>query len=30
LTPGRDILGDGEVICSNEAIFSTFAKAVRA
>jgi myo-inositol-1(or 4)-monophosphatase len=30
LTPGRDILGDGEVICSNEAIFSTFAKSVRA
>ncbi|WP_375265461.1 inositol monophosphatase family protein [Planktotalea sp.] len=29
LTLGKDILADGEVICANEAIFSTFAKAVR-
>ncbi len=29
LTPGGDILNDGEVICANEAIFSTFTKAVR-
>ena len=29
LNPAGDILADGEVICANEAIFSTFAKAVR-
>jgi len=29
LTTKGDILGDGEVICANEAVFSTFAKAVR-
>ncbi len=29
LTLGKDILADGELICANEAIFSTFAKAVR-
>lgn len=29
LTPGRDILADGDVICANEAIFTTFAKVIR-
>jgi len=29
LTEGGDILGDGEVICSNEAIFDKFAKVIR-
>ncbi|MEM6304379.1 MAG: inositol monophosphatase family protein [Pseudomonadota bacterium] len=29
LTPGADILGDGEVICANEPIFNQFAKVVR-
>ena len=29
LTPGRDIVGHGEIICANEPIFAPFAKAVR-
>ena len=29
LTPGKDILADGEVICSNEAIFQKFSKVIR-
>jgi myo-inositol-1(or 4)-monophosphatase len=29
LRPGRDILGDGEVICANEAIFDKFAGVIR-
>ncbi|QGX98941.1 inositol monophosphatase [Roseovarius faecimaris] len=29
LTPGGDILSDGEVICANEAIFSKFSKVIR-
>ncbi|MEP5151398.1 inositol monophosphatase family protein, partial [Planktotalea sp.] len=29
LNPEGDILSDGEVICSNEAIFSTFSKVIR-
>ncbi|MGA1181110.1 MAG: inositol monophosphatase family protein [Marivivens sp.] len=29
LREGGDILGDGEVICANEAIFPTFAKVIR-
>jgi myo-inositol-1(or 4)-monophosphatase len=29
LNPKGNILEDGEVICANEAIFSTFTKAIR-
>ncbi|MGJ8628994.1 MAG: inositol monophosphatase family protein [Sulfitobacter sp.] len=29
LTPGRDIVGHGEIVCANEPIFSGFAKVVR-
>lgn len=29
LTPGGDIIQDGEVLCANEAIFDQFAKAIR-
>ncbi len=29
LEPGRDILEDGQIICANEPIFGSFAKAVR-
>jgi len=29
LSPGGDILEDDDVICANEAVFSTFAKAIR-
>ncbi len=29
LTPGGDILEDGEVICANEPIFDQFAKTIR-
>ncbi len=29
LTPGKDILADGEIICANEPIFPAFCKAVR-
>ena len=29
LTEGNDILGDGEIICANEALFSTLAKTLR-
>ena len=29
LNPAGDVLADGEIICSNEAIFSGFAKVIR-
>ncbi len=29
LTPGGDIIADGEIICANEPIFETFAKVIR-
>ncbi|HMB13249.1 MAG TPA: inositol monophosphatase family protein, partial [Roseovarius sp.] len=29
ITKGADILGDGEVICANEALFDKFTKAIR-
>ena len=29
IQPGGDLLGDGEVLCANEAVFDQFAKVIR-